>query len=81
MNVTVRFFASLRERVGVSEMTLHLPDGARVDTARESLLDRYPILSDLMPRVAYAVNRVKAPLDAMLREGDELAILPPVSGG
>jgi molybdopterin synthase catalytic subunit len=76
MEVTVRLFAMLRERAGAREVTLELPDGARVGDAIAALGD----VADGVP-VVMAVNREYAPEDAVLDPGDELALIPPVSGG
>jgi molybdopterin converting factor subunit 1 len=76
VEVTVRLFAVLRERAGTRELTLELPDGARVRDALESLGP----LADGLPLVM-AVNREYADADAPLSEHDELALIPPVSGG
>jgi molybdopterin synthase catalytic subunit len=77
MQVRVRVFAVLRERAGGSdEIPLELPDGARVQDA----LDQLAELSDGVP-VVMAVNREYVDADAPLSEGDELALIPPVSGG
>jgi molybdopterin synthase catalytic subunit len=76
MEVTVRLFAMLRERAGANEVTLELPDGARVGDALAALGE----LADGMPLVM-AVNREYAREDAPLDPGDELALIPPVSGG
>jgi molybdopterin converting factor subunit 1 len=76
MEVTVRLFAMLRERAGASEVTVELPEGARVRDALAALGD----LADGVPLVM-AVNREYAPEDAPLDPGDELALIPPVSGG
>jgi molybdopterin synthase catalytic subunit len=76
MEVTVRLFAMLRERAGASEVTVELPEGALVRDALAALDG----LADGMPLVM-AVNREYAPEDAPLGAGDELALIPPVSGG
>ena len=76
MEVTVRLFAMLRERAGAREVTLELPDGARVRDAVAALGD----VARGVP-VVMAVNREYAPDDAPLDPGDELALIPPVSGG
>jgi molybdopterin converting factor subunit 1 len=76
MEVRVRLFAMLRERAGASEVTVELPEGARVRDAL-SALDG---LADGLPLVM-AVNREYAEEDAPLDPGDELALIPPVSGG
>jgi MoaE-MoaD fusion protein len=76
MQVTVRLFAMLRERAGAPEVTLELPPGARVRDALESLSG----LAEDIPLVM-AVNREYADADQVLDPGDELALIPPVSGG
>ena len=76
MVVTIRLFAMLRERAGASEIELELPEGARVRDA----LDRLDDLAGGLPLVM-AVNRDYADAEAELRAGDELALIPPVSGG
>jgi molybdopterin synthase catalytic subunit len=76
MVVRVRLFAVLRERAGHSEVEIELPDGARVADALEHLRD---IAGDVP--VVMAVNRDYADADVVLAAGDELALIPPVSGG
>ena len=76
VEVTVRLFAILRERAGAGELVLDLPEGARVADA----LDRLDDLAEGLPLVM-AVNREYAPRDRVLDAGDELALIPPVSGG
>jgi len=77
VEVTIRLFAMLRERAGARELTLELPDGARVGDALAALHDLAP---PQMPLVM-AVNREYASEDRPLDAGDELALIPPVSGG
>lgn len=76
MEVTVRLFAQLRERAGTNELSVELPDGARVADALERLAS---VIGELP--VVMAVNREYADADALLTPGDELALIPPVSGG
>jgi MoaE-MoaD fusion protein len=76
--VRVRLFAQLRERAGASELALELPEGARVRDALAA--DAVASLADGLPLVM-AVNREYADADAPLTAGDELALIPPVSGG
>ena len=76
VEVTVRLFAMLRERAGASEVTVELPDGARVGDALSELSD----LARGLPLVM-AVNRDYADEETPLDPGDELALIPPVSGG
>lgn len=81
MRITLRLFAILRERCGVNELALDLPHGSTVAVARDEFRRRYPQSADVMARVAYAVNRSYAPVTTLLQEGDEVAVIPPVSGG
>src|SRR5256885_507916 len=76
MEVPVRLFAMLRERAGAREVTLSLPDGARVSDALAELGS----IAEGLPLVM-AVNREYADADQVLDAGDELALIPPVSGG
>ncbi|HLI59853.1 MAG TPA: molybdenum cofactor biosynthesis protein MoaE [Solirubrobacteraceae bacterium] len=76
MRVTVRLFAGLRERAGAGEVTLDLPDGARVSDALQAVAE-----ITAGTRVVMAVNREYADERQRLAPGDELALIPPVSGG
>jgi molybdopterin synthase catalytic subunit len=76
VEVTVLLFAMLRERAGARQLTIELPDGARVRDALDTLGD---LAADLP--LVMAVNREYAPEDHVLDPGDELALIPPVSGG
>ena len=76
MLVRVRLFAQLRERAGSGELSLELPEGARVRDALAAVSE----LAQGLPLVM-AVNREYADEDAPLSAGDELALIPPVSGG
>ncbi len=76
MNVTVKLFAGLRERAGTGERELELPDGS-------SLADVWPALGlgDEPAGLLYALNRRYAEPGTPLAAGDEVAVIPPVSGG
>ena len=76
MQIRVRLFAGLRERAGVDVLELELPDGATVADALERLK---PVAGDL--QVVMAVNREYADAGDSLHADDELALIPPVSGG
>jgi len=76
MRVSVKLFAALREQAGARERTLDVPDGA-------TLGDVWPALAlgDEPAGLLYALNRQYAARTAVLRDGDEVALIPPVSGG
>ena len=76
MKVRIRLFATLRERAGVDQVELDLPDQARVRDA----LDLLRTVTSDVP-VVMAINQEYANEDTVLRAGDELALIPPVSGG
>lgn len=76
MTVRVRLFAMLRERAGSDVVELELPDGARVADALDALSDVTAGMTCVM-----AVNRDYADPGRVLASGDELALIPPVSGG
>lgn len=76
MRIRIRLFAGLRERAGTDVLELQLPDGARVSDALREL----SWLTGEMT-VALAVNREYAGGETLLRADDELALIPPVSGG
>jgi MoaE-MoaD fusion protein len=81
MLIRLRMFAILRERSGVSEAEMELADGTTVAAAMEAVGRKYDKIADLLPRTAAAVNRAYAGAGDQLRDGDELALIPPVSGG
>jgi molybdopterin converting factor subunit 1 len=80
MNIRVRLFASLREAAGRRELELECPAGARVSDALRLLAELYPNLRGLHT-ARVAVNLEYVGPDFELRDGDELAAIPPVSGG
>jgi MoaE-MoaD fusion protein len=81
MNIRLRLFAVYRDRAGLEEDVLDVPDGARVGEVLDLVRQRYAGLRDLPPRVLAAVNMDYVQPDAVLRDGDELALIPPVAGG
>jgi molybdopterin converting factor subunit 1 len=82
MVVQVRLFAMLREHAGRDRVEVQLADGATVRDALEAVGAEHG-LGELLARlpVVAAVNREYVPEESALEEGDELALIPPVSGG
>jgi MoaE-MoaD fusion protein len=81
MKISVLFFGALRDLIGRSNESLDLPDGAEV---RELLLyyaRQSPRFESMVPSLAIAVNHEYSAVERTLREGDEVGLLPPVSGG
>jgi MoaE-MoaD fusion protein len=81
MRVTVLYFAAARERAGISRETLELRDGATAADARDAACAAHPALQPIAERLRLAVDQEFAPEDRPLRDGSEIAFIPPVSGG
>jgi molybdopterin converting factor subunit 1 len=81
MKVQVRFFAALREATGMAQVELELPSPAKVQDLLDSLARQYPALCSQLGFVRAAVNRQYVSMQAGLRDGDEVALVPPVGGG
>jgi molybdopterin converting factor subunit 1 len=81
MQITVRYFAAHRDITGQSEQRLALEQGATVGSLWELLVAQYPRLGGYSGRLLYAVNQEFATLTTELSDGDEVAFIPPVSGG
>ena len=81
LKVTVRLFASYREKAGTSEIEMTLPQEATVGVAASMVAERYPGITQRPDSLVVAVNQEYADHLHILREGDEVALIPPVSGG
>ncbi len=81
MRVNIRLFARLRDIAGTGEIERQVPDGATVRTVWEALASEFPALQDYEVSISTAVNAEYSRMDAPVSHGDEVAFLPPVSGG
>lgn len=81
VKVKVCYFAVLRDLVGAREEEIEIPDGARVTDLLHQLAETHQSLQGVVDRVAVARNHQYAEHTDVLRDGDEIALLPPVSGG
>jgi len=81
LEVRVRLFAMQRELAGTRAVPLKLPAGATVEAAWAALVERYPALAPARSFVRFARNGEYAEAATLLEDGDELACIPPVSGG
>lgn len=81
MLVTLRLFARLRELSGKSELFIELPEGTDARALWNDLAREYPALEPYGASVSCAVNEEYARFTTRLKDGDEVAFLPPVSGG
>lgn len=81
MRVTVRLFARLRDITGANEMQRDVDPGATIRTVWQQLVAEFPDLGAYERSISSAVNADYARMDDAISDGDELAFLPPVSGG
>jgi molybdopterin converting factor subunit 1 len=81
MRVTVKLFARLRDLAGAAELVREVQAPATVQTVWKSLTAEMPSLVEYEGIMSVAVNAEYAKMAAAVRDGDEVAFLPPVSGG
>jgi sulfur-carrier protein len=81
MAVTILLFAAARDLAGAGSVAIDLPPGATVAGLRVELARAFPALAGLLAKSALAVNHDFAEEDRILDANDEVAVIPPVSGG
>jgi molybdopterin synthase catalytic subunit len=81
VQVIVKLFGAVREAAGAKELSVELPVGARARDVWDRLVSDYPVVEGFAGRIAVSVNLEVMDFDTELRDGDEVAFLPPVSGG
>ena len=81
MRVTVRLFARLRDLAGAAEMSREIESGGTIGAVWRDLDGEFPALADYERSISAALNADYARMDAEVHDGDEVAFLPPVSGG
>jgi len=81
MRVTIRLFARLRDLAGSGELVRDVPQPATVQTVWRTLVMEMPALGEYERTMSVAVNADYSRMTASVSEGDEVAFLPPVSGG
>jgi molybdopterin converting factor subunit 1 len=81
MRVTIRLFARLRDLAGEGELARDVPPGSSVEAVWRLIVDECPGFAPYRSSVSAAINAEYAKMTATLAEGDEIAFLPPVSGG
>lgn len=79
--IKVKLFAILRERVGESEITITVPSGITVNHLNSEILKKYPQLESFSNKFVTSVNCKVTTGDTVITSKDEVALLPPVSGG
>ncbi len=81
MKVKVKLFGAPREALGRPEIGQRLPEGSTAGDLLDLLVETHEALVPYAPMIKLAVNRKYAPPQTPLREGDEVALIPPVGGG
>lgn len=81
ITVTVKLFAAYQEAYGVSELILEFPQSTQVKEVRDRLLSEHPELAQLRDITRFGVNLQFVEPDTILEDGDEVVLIPPVSGG
>lgn len=81
ITITVKLFAAYQEAYGVSDLTLKLPVGTSVAAVRDRLLNEHPELEQWRNLTRFGVNLQFVEANTILQDGDELVLIPPVSGG
>ena len=81
MQIQIRYFAVVRERLRRDTETLELPSGANAGQALDRLAEKHEALAPLRRYLQIAVNQETVPPSHPLHDGDELALIPPVAGG
>ncbi len=81
MELTVRLYALYRERAGTRNFSLELPEGSTVSDLTDAVRLRYPRLAPPEVKIVVAVNADYAEPEDLLGPGDDVCLIPPVSGG
>ena len=81
MRIVVRLFARLRDIAGRAELEREIPPGATIGSLWDGLIRDFPGMAPYTASISAAVNADYARMDTVVNEGDEVAFLPPVSGG
>ncbi|WP_211746798.1 molybdenum cofactor biosynthesis protein MoaE [Paenibacillus sp. Marseille-Q4541] len=81
MNITVLLFAGIAERIGQSRIDLTIEVPYTAGQVKQELMNQYPNASELVQSAIIAINQEYAPSHVIIKEEDEIALIPPVSGG
>ena len=81
ISINIKPFASYREMIGEKGIVMNLPEGASVSDLISDLVDKYPGLKPVESKMVVAVNYEYQGHNYILRSDDEVALIPPVSGG
>ncbi|MCX7738296.1 MAG: molybdopterin converting factor subunit 1 [Hydrogenothermaceae bacterium] len=80
MKVNVLYFSSIRDKLGKQQEEIEF-EGGSIKDFKEKIAQLYPDIKDNLDKVMFAVNEEYVDLDFVVKEGDTIGIIPPVSGG
>ena len=81
MKITIKLFAVYQEVLGVPDLVWELPEQTTVGEVCDRLIKQHPRLEQWRNLTRYGVNLNFVPMDTLLKDGDEVVLIPPVSGG
>ncbi len=81
MKIKVLYFSSLKDKLGKQTEEIDLPENSTVQNLISILKEKYPNISDSLDNVMFALNEEYVDKDSPLKDGDTVALIPPVSGG
>ncbi|BAU28374.1 molybdopterin synthase subunit MoaD [Aneurinibacillus soli] len=79
--ITIKLFAAMAEEAGLENIQIPYQKGLTTEDVKQWLIDAYPILAARVPAAMVAVNQTFVPTEHILIDEDEVAFIPPVSGG
>ncbi|MEJ5172795.1 MAG: molybdopterin converting factor subunit 1 [Hydrogenothermaceae bacterium] len=80
MKIKVLYFSSLKDRIGKSSEDIEI-NGNSLEELKDKIIQLHPDISDYISKIMFAVNEEYVSTDVILKEGDVVALIPPVSGG
>ncbi|MBW4611706.1 MAG: MoaD/ThiS family protein [Desmonostoc vinosum HA7617-LM4] len=81
ITITVKLFAAYQEAFGASELILEFPNGTPVRAVCDRLITKHPELTQWRNLTRFGINLIFVEPDTLLQDGDEVVLIPPVSGG
>jgi len=79
--VLVKFFASARDIVGKKDIQMEIEKDSKVEDVMKNIFEDYPELQEMQDQLLISVNKDKTDKNEILKDGDEIAVMPPVTGG
>ncbi|MCX7759993.1 MAG: molybdopterin converting factor subunit 1 [Hydrogenothermaceae bacterium] len=80
MKIKVLYFSSLKDRIGKSSEDIEI-NGNSLEELKDKITQLHPEISDYLSKIMFAINEEYVSTDVILKEGDVVALIPPVSGG